>query len=316
MARCPFAVWDEITGGLGPYSTGPYRIVHHTTEGPTYAGARAAFAARRTDPHFTVDAAAIHQHIDTAETARALRNDPGGSQTNRASAVQIEVVGFAARAKDAATLANVARLCRWIEQEHGVPQAWPNGLPRFSTNGHDPGGHNRNGANWDARGGHYGHSQVPENVHWDPGYTPEEVAVLTPDLQPVAAPKGKAPAVARAAGKAVAVGRRPLVSVLFTGRDATVVRLFDLRGKAGVARELRIDAGSGLAVCHDLIDTQAPRKGRRLLFQATVNGEPALIHRHGPMLLVRERRTRREEARITVVSYETPAASPATCPSD
>lgn len=303
MARCPFAVWDEITGGLGPYTAGPFRIVHHTTEGKSYAGARAAFAARRTDPHFTVDASVIHQHIDTGETARALRNDPGGSQTNRASAVQIEVVGYAARAKDAATLANVARLCRWIEETHAVPQAWPNGLPRFSTNGHDPGGHNRSAANWDTRGGHYGHSQVPENVHWDPGYMPEEVAIVTPDLQP--APEAKVlRARPRAAAKAVAVGIRPLVSVLFTGRDATVVRVRDVHGKTRVARELRIDPASGLAVCHDLVDASAPRKGRKLVFDATVNGEPALIHRDGAVLLVRERRTRREEARIMVVSYD------------
>jgi hypothetical protein len=181
MARCPFAQWDEISGAVGAFAGGPFKIVHHTTEGSSYAGARAAYAAHRSDPHFTVAGDTIVQHVDTAQAARALKNPPGGVETNRDSAVQIEVVGFAGQPKDVTTLQSVARLCRWIEEEHGVPQAWPNGLPRFSTNGGNPGGHNRDAANWDELGGHYGHSQVPENDHWDPGYTPAEVALLTPD---------------------------------------------------------------------------------------------------------------------------------------
>jgi hypothetical protein len=180
MARCPFAVWDEITGPVGDYLSGPFKIVHHTTEGNSYAGARAAFAANRSDPHFTVEGSNVFQHIDTAKAARALRNSPGGVQTNRDSAVQIEIVGFAARDKDSATLQTVARLCRWIETEHGVPQVWPNGFVRWSHSGADPGGHNRNAMNWDLKGGHYGHSQVPENTHWDPAYTPTENEIVTP----------------------------------------------------------------------------------------------------------------------------------------
>lgn len=181
MARCPFAIWDPVSGGLGPYAGGPFKIVHHTTEGTTYAGARSAYQAHKSDPHFTVAGDTVHQHIDTIETARSLRNADGGVQTNRDSAVQIEVVGFAGQAKDVPTLRSVARLCRWIEEQHGVPQQWPNGRPRSSTNGGDPGGHNRNPEIWDTLGGHYGHSQVPENTHWDPGYTEAELALVTPD---------------------------------------------------------------------------------------------------------------------------------------
>ena len=42
----------------------------------------------------------------------------------------------------------------------------------------DPGGHNRSVANWNSKGGHYGHSQVPENIHWDPAYTALELAFV------------------------------------------------------------------------------------------------------------------------------------------
>lgn len=178
MARCPFATWYPISGSSGAHVGGPYKIVHHTTEGPTAEGALKTFRIKRADPHFTVDANTIYQHIDTAEGARALRNDAGGVQTNRDSAVQIELIGFAHLPKDPKTLANVARLCRWIEQTHSVPRVWPNGPPRPAKNGKDPGEHNRNATTWDTQAGHYGHCHVPENTHWDPGYTADEVAFL------------------------------------------------------------------------------------------------------------------------------------------
>lgn len=99
MARCPFAVWMEISGSSGSYTSGPFKIVHHTTEGSSAEGAFGAFRANRSDPHFTVDSSKIYQHINTGKAARALRNAAGGVQTNRDSAIQIEVVGFAHRRK-------------------------------------------------------------------------------------------------------------------------------------------------------------------------------------------------------------------------
>lgn len=178
MARCPFATWKPISGSSGPHTGGPFKIVHHTTEGSTAQGAMQAFATKRSDPHFTVDATRIYQHIDTAEGARALRNAPGGVQTNRDSAVQIELVGFAHLPKNPDALARLARLCRWIEATHGVPRVWPAGPPKPARQGKDPGGHVRDPAIWDTRAGHYGHSQVPENTHWDPGYTAQESAFV------------------------------------------------------------------------------------------------------------------------------------------
>jgi hypothetical protein len=178
MARCPFAVWMPITGPSGPHIGGPFKIVHHTTEGSTAQGAFGAFRANRSDPHFTVDAATIYQHVDTSMGARALRNNAGGVQTNRDGAIQIELVAFAHLPKDARAMANVARLCRWIEATHQIPLTWPAGPPKPARNGRDPGGHNRNPAIWDAESGHYGHCHVPENTHWDPGYTEDEVQFL------------------------------------------------------------------------------------------------------------------------------------------
>lgn len=176
MAKCPSATWKPITGGVGSFLGGPFKIVHHTTEGSSASGAMAAYKSNKSDPHFTVDSTTIFQHIDTDFSARALVNTTGGVQTNRDSAIQIEVVGFAGKPKNPATLKNVAKLCRWIEKTHKVPQVWPNGFPKVGST--DPGGHNRNATNWDKKGGHYGHSQVPENTHWDPGYTKAELEIV------------------------------------------------------------------------------------------------------------------------------------------
>src|SRR5215210_3512071 len=103
MARFPAAEWKPISGSSGSFTGGPFKIVHHTTEGSSAAGAFSAFQSHRSDPHFTVDEQKIYQHIDTSMAARALKNPAGGVQTNRDSAIQIEVVGFAHRPKTKAT---------------------------------------------------------------------------------------------------------------------------------------------------------------------------------------------------------------------
>lgn len=179
MATCPFATQKPIGSGSGGYTGGPFKIIHHTTEGSGAAGAFAAYASGGSEPHFTVDSATVYQHLDTKVGARALRNPAGGVETNRQSALQIEIVGYAGKAKDKATLERVARLCRWLEATHGVANAWPNGAPKPPRNGADPGGHNRDAANWTSMSGHYGHSQVPENTHWDPAYTAAEWEFVT-----------------------------------------------------------------------------------------------------------------------------------------
>jgi hypothetical protein len=176
--------------GSGRHLGGPFKIVHHTTEGDEAEGALDTFRRHGSDPHFTVDATTIYQHVDTDFGAMALKNPEGGVQTNRDSAVQIELVGYAGERKNPQSLALVARLCRWIEATHHVPRVWPAGAPRpFKKNsdptkrGRDPGDHIRDAFLWDSTGGHYGHSQVPENVHWDPGYLPEEASfVLAADF--------------------------------------------------------------------------------------------------------------------------------------
>jgi hypothetical protein len=210
MARCPFAQWMPLPWTSGRYLSGPFKIVHHTTEGSTAQGAFDTYAKRHDIPHFTVDVTTIYQHVDTSIAVTALAHPAGTVETNRSSAVQLELVGFAGKPKSKASLENVARLCRWIEETHDIPQEWPNGFPDPPKNGHDPGHHNRNETNWRTKGGHYGHCHVPVNDHWDPAYTQEEtdfVMSFTPvEGMKLVAEKAQLPSMGR---KVAAVRRTP-----------------------------------------------------------------------------------------------------------
>ena len=181
MPKPPFAKQHPVvrngkTLNGGKFTGGPFKIVHHTTEGATIEGALATYPVTGAFPHFTVDDKQILQHLDTSRSSTALKNLPKGVETNKDGAIQIEVVGFAAKPKKRATLKNIAKLCRWIEENHQVATEWPNGFPKSPNIPANQ--HNRDADTWNTRSGHYGHSQVPENTHVDPGYTEEEIAVI------------------------------------------------------------------------------------------------------------------------------------------
>lgn len=164
MARCPFAVWDPISGSPGEFKGGPKKVVHHKTQGSTLTGARQAYKNNRSDPHFTVHENGTNQHIDTAYAARSLRNAVGGVQTNFDGAIQIETTGFSGVTMSPKTATHLVRLLQWLRSAEGVPWVWPSGRPpKTSTDGYGLDNGDRHAASWDRQGGHYGHSQVPEN---------------------------------------------------------------------------------------------------------------------------------------------------------
>lgn len=117
MAKCPFAVWMPLDGSPGAYVRGhPFKIVHHTTEG---SSADAAFATIARPGTFRISPSTTGRSISTPTPtwrSAALKHPPGGTETNRSSAVQIELVGFAGRPKSGDSRQNMARLCRWIER--------------------------------------------------------------------------------------------------------------------------------------------------------------------------------------------------------
>lgn len=169
MAWYPSAIKTVKGNSAGPNVGGPYKGVLHTTEGSTGNGAIAAFKTNNSWPHFLVDyAGTVWQFIDTDVAARALRNLAGGVETNRDSAIQVEVVGFAGKPGEhpQVQLDALEALMRWIEATEGVK---PVGPGRAFANKYGQTALRFAPQQWDNFNGWCGHCHVPENDHWDPG---------------------------------------------------------------------------------------------------------------------------------------------------
>lgn len=106
----------------------------------------------------------------------------GGTRTNRAGSVvlQIEALFFPYCRVDGKVYAHLTdtplkgwdALHTWVKG-WGVPDTWPMGRPVDFTS-------HRNESTWETHAGWYGHSQVPENSHQDPGTWPSFPAVKPP----------------------------------------------------------------------------------------------------------------------------------------
>ena len=124
-------------------------------------------------PHFTIQRdGTIDQHYDTNEFSRALLNLPGGVQTNLDQAIQIEIVNIPMRAMTMSQRTSIAKLTDWFHTAHpSIPRRWIGQRPPAQ----DPYASGRPGwrmsfSEWNDGTGHCGHSDVPENDHWDPGW--------------------------------------------------------------------------------------------------------------------------------------------------
>jgi hypothetical protein len=153
---------------------GPPRFVWHTYEcaaSVTVERAAQALISAGNEVHFVLHpAGGLVQILPSSVAGRGLKNASGGVQTNRQGTIclQVEVIAFAAdpftRNLTAKGLADVRRMVAF-GRSLGVPDVWPAGPPPAYPTGSSA----RSAAIWTAHGGHYGHSQVPENDHGDPG---------------------------------------------------------------------------------------------------------------------------------------------------
>lgn len=179
------------TSAGGSFNGSPWRCVLHTTEGGTVDGALAAFRNTGSWPHFTVDPATGRrcQHYPLDVSARALVH-PVQGETNRANAIQIEIVGYAT---DAPTWS--ADHLRWLATEVLAPirAVCPFALsaPAFVRypDSYGTGAAQRfSWTDWAAFSGLCGHEHVPGNDHGDPGGLDINsiLTAITPedDLQP------------------------------------------------------------------------------------------------------------------------------------
>lgn len=160
----------------GRYVGGPFKLLIHTTEGSSVAGAIGAYRSHGAWPHFTVDPRTKEkvQHYSMDVAARALKNLPGGVETNNKNVIQVEVVGRAAESRNWPKSYN-----EWLAKEVFEPIMKAKGIstrhPRF-YDGQDgftlatPYARQRMSYNdWNNFNGIVGHQHVPENDHWDPG---------------------------------------------------------------------------------------------------------------------------------------------------
>lgn len=151
----------------GSFLGGGKKIVYHTTEGSSVDGAVSALRSANAASHFVIDAHGkrpeLVQLVPLNLAARSLAH-PSGPETNRANAIQIEIVGFAREAHDWSdrTYSNIADLTRWISRVFGVPH-------RCKVSFKVSGAAKLSGQDFYEYAGLIGHQHVPGNDHTDPG---------------------------------------------------------------------------------------------------------------------------------------------------
>lgn len=160
-------------GGTMDTPNAPPRVVWHTTESgagnTAFTNVGAYLTSAASEPHILYDPTTdrLGQYGPLNQSARALRN-AGTVRTNRTGTVciQIEVLAKAGTAFTGYWKPgkNFRALLRAI-RSWGVPDDWPAGRLAQSYSDDSP----RSLSIWQTRGGHYGHSNIPGNDHWDPG---------------------------------------------------------------------------------------------------------------------------------------------------
>lgn len=189
----PAAVKNPAATDGGTYESGrPYRGVLHTTESHSFTPSSTDYGGwHMSYPHFTaLDRSAgvvIYQHIPIDRAARALANPGGGVQTNRARAIQVEIVGKAAESASMSPrlVQALSEWMRWVEGQTGILREAPldfRGSDAFGTSSRS----RMSAAAWNDFNGWCGHQHVPENSHWDPGRIRIEDLLRA---SPVAVPK-------------------------------------------------------------------------------------------------------------------------------
>lgn len=153
---------------------GLWKILLHTTEGPSIEAAVAAYKTTSAPPHVTVDLDQQRyvQHVPLGRSAYALRNMRGGTQTNRDHVIQVEMVGYARDTRTWPPL-KLMRLASVLEQ---LMDAVPDVDLHFANFDYNDSAEYGLGnpvemtaGEWDAFSGILGHVHAPENTHWDPG---------------------------------------------------------------------------------------------------------------------------------------------------
>lgn len=177
--RYPGSTWKGDGKTSGPYTSGPFKVVLHTTETRSMPGYRDGYSA----PHMTYDPSTrvFTQHTLFTKSARSLRNGPHPAQTNRDSAIQLEIICYSAKgiaigvgglpvdrlSQD--NLNDIREFLLWCRDEFGVKMKWP-GRKALSYSEANAPGFRMPMAVWDNYGGVCAHQHIGDgNTHWDTG---------------------------------------------------------------------------------------------------------------------------------------------------
>jgi hypothetical protein len=147
---------------------GGHKMVWHTTEGTSAEGAIATYGHTKSVPHFTIalqpdNTRALYQHIALDRASTCLQHPRGTPDTNRANAIQVEIVGFAAQSASfpPGLYRYLHLLAKYVHEHCEVPlteDVYWRKPRRLSPS-----------AFYDYSG-HAGHMHVPGNDHMDPGF--------------------------------------------------------------------------------------------------------------------------------------------------
>ena len=178
----------------GPFAGGGRKFLVHTTEGTTLEGAFETLSANRDAPHFILEVKngrrRLVQCIPINLAARTLEHPNGTPETNRASCVQVEVVGFTDE-RAAQTLGHpelyvghwapevyryLHLLMQWTHTNFGVPMQALHPFPGQT-------GYARlSGAAFFETSGLVGHCHAANNSHTDPGPLHAALTVNGPEI--------------------------------------------------------------------------------------------------------------------------------------
>lgn len=177
----PFCEKKKV-GDAGSFVGGPYRGILHTTEGKTIEGALGL--ASTIAPHFMIGPSSkggirLIQFLPLNRAGKTAKNAPGGVETNRRSAIQIEMVGTAdprlpwgnsyVGKWNATYLDAIAHLMRWIETQTGIKRYAPANWVAYPASYGVRAPQRMSPVAWNDFNGWCGHQHVPENDHGDPG---------------------------------------------------------------------------------------------------------------------------------------------------
>jgi hypothetical protein len=180
-ARWSGAKWRGNGVAGGTFTSGPFKIVLHTTETRGIPG----YNYGKSAPHVTYYPRyrRFEQHTEFTHAARALRNESGGVQTNRDSVIQLEIVCYSQKSvadRYASTgaiwvadltdehLDDIRDFMLWVSNEYGVQWKWPE-RQAFNYAQANARGFRMAPSVWDNYNGIAAHQHVPENTHWDTG---------------------------------------------------------------------------------------------------------------------------------------------------